>query len=165
MRNLLAMVLVAGCASEQPEQKQRTTTAAAQPEGETTGAGVTPEQNDAIDALFKRKAQELQSCWQDEYEKTHDRKMEGNITVGVRPESWRIVSANEGGLPITVTVVEELGADGFVYGTCDVEGTPSNVIVRVNARDTVHKGDVIYVTTDPKDVHVFDTETGARLSD
>ena len=64
-----------------------------------------------------------------------------------------------------MTVVEELGADGFVYGTCDVEGAPSNVIVRVNARDTVHKGDVIYVTTDPKDVHVFDTESGERLSD
>ncbi|WP_028652848.1 ABC transporter ATP-binding protein [Nocardioides halotolerans] len=93
------------------------------------------------------------------------KKMQGNITVGVRPESWRIVSANEGGLPINVTVVEELGADSFVYGTCDVEGTPSNVIVRVSARDSVHKGDVIYVTTDPKDVHVFDTETGSRLSD
>ncbi|HRD62854.1 MAG TPA: sn-glycerol-3-phosphate ABC transporter ATP-binding protein UgpC [Nocardioides sp.] len=88
-----------------------------------------------------------------------------NITVGVRPESWRIVSANEGGLPITVTVVEELGADGFVYGTCDVEGTPGNVIVRVSGRDQVQKGDTIYVTTDPKDVHVFDTESGDRLSD
>ena len=97
---------------------------------------------------------------------TASKKMEGNITVGVRPESWRIVSANEGGLPITVTVVEELGADGFVYGTCDVEGTPSNVIVRVSqARGSVHKGDVIHVTTDPRHVHVFDTDTGARLSD
>jgi multiple sugar transport system ATP-binding protein len=96
---------------------------------------------------------------------TASKKMQGNITVGVRPESWRIVSANEGGLPINVTVVEELGADSFVYGTCDVEGTPSNVIVRVSARDSVHKGDVIYVTTDPKDVHVFDTDTGERLSD
>ena len=54
-----------------------------------------------------------------------------NITVGVRPEAWRLVSESEGGLPVEVTVVEELGADGFVYGTCDVEGTPSNVIVRV----------------------------------
>src|SRR3954451_10412964 len=37
-------------------------------------------------------------------------KMHGNITVGVRPEAWRLVSAQDGGLPVTVTVVEELGA-------------------------------------------------------
>jgi multiple sugar transport system ATP-binding protein len=88
-----------------------------------------------------------------------------NITVGVRPEAWRLVSENAGGLPVQVTVVEELGADGYVYGNCDVEGTPSNVIVRVSARDAVSKGDMIYVTTDPREVHVFDTETGERLSD
>ncbi len=97
---------------------------------------------------------------------TSQRKMSGNITVGVRPEAWRLVSESEGGLPIDVTVVEELGADGFVYGTCDVEGAPSNVIVRVSsARDSVKKGDTIYVTTQPQSVHVFDTETGERLSD
>ncbi len=96
---------------------------------------------------------------------TASSKMHGNITVGVRPEAWRQVSAEAGGLPVTVTVVEELGADGFVYGTCDVEGTPSNVIVRISGRDTVRRGDVIYVTTDPAHVHVFDTESGARLSD
>jgi multiple sugar transport system ATP-binding protein len=88
-----------------------------------------------------------------------------NITVGVRPEAWRLVSANEGGLPVNVNVVEELGADGFVYGTSDVEGLPSNVIVRVSGRDHVAKGDTIYVTTDPHHVHVFDTDTGERLSD
>jgi multiple sugar transport system ATP-binding protein len=89
-----------------------------------------------------------------------------NITVGVRPEAWRIVSESEGGLPVHVTVVEELGADGFVYGTSDVEGVPGNVIVRVSsARDSVRKGDTIHVTTDPQNVHVFDTDTGERLSD
>jgi multiple sugar transport system ATP-binding protein len=61
-------------------------------------------------------------------------------------------------------VVEDLGADGFVYGNCDVEGTPANVIVRVSGRDRIAKGDRIYVTTDPKNVHVFDTDTGERLS-
>ncbi|WP_370248933.1 ABC transporter ATP-binding protein [Nocardioides sp.] len=92
-------------------------------------------------------------------------RMKGAITVGVRPEAWRVVSAEEGGLPVRVTVVEELGADNFVYGTSDVEGTPSNVIIRLPGRDAVRKGDTVHVTTDPANVHVFDTETGARLSD
>ena len=64
-----------------------------------------------------------------------------------------------------MTVVEELGADGFVYGTCDVEGTPGNVIVRVSARDTVHKGDTIYVTTDPQQRARLRHRTGDRLSE
>jgi multiple sugar transport system ATP-binding protein len=90
-------------------------------------------------------------------------KMHGNITVGVRPEAWRIVGECEG-LPVQVTVVEELGSDAFVYGTSGVEGTPANIIIRVNQRDSVHKGDMIHVTTDPHHVHVFDTDTGERLS-
>ena len=92
-------------------------------------------------------------------------RMRENVTVGVRPEAWRTVSAGEGGLPVKVTVVEELGADAFVYGTSGVEGTPNNIIIRVSARDTVHKGDTVYVTTDPHHVHVFDTDSGERLSD
>jgi multiple sugar transport system ATP-binding protein len=93
-------------------------------------------------------------------------RMNGRVTVGVRPENWRIVSSeSEGGLPVHVTVVEELGADNYVYGTSDVEGTPSNIIVRVSGRNTMHKGETIYVTTDPANVHVFDTESGERLSD
>jgi multiple sugar transport system ATP-binding protein len=96
---------------------------------------------------------------------TSGRTMKGNITVGVRPEAWRLVSAADGGLPIDVTVVEELGADSFVYGTSEVEGTPSSLIVRVSARASVKRGDVIHVTTDPSNVHVFDTDSGERLSD
>jgi multiple sugar transport system ATP-binding protein len=90
--------------------------------------------------------------------------MQGDITVGVRPEAWRMVSKEDGGLPVDVTVVEELGADGFVYGTSDVAGTPHSIIIRISDRDTVHKGETLYVTTDPKNVHVFETESGQRLS-
>jgi multiple sugar transport system ATP-binding protein len=92
-------------------------------------------------------------------------KMQGNVTVGVRPEAWRIVSQEEGGLPVKVTVVEELGADAYVYGTSGVEGTPHDIIVRISGRQSVQKGEVLYVTTDPNQVHVFDTETGERLSE
>ncbi|MBC7276793.1 sn-glycerol-3-phosphate ABC transporter ATP-binding protein UgpC [Nocardioides sp.] len=86
------------------------------------------------------------------------------ITVGVRPEGFRIVGENDGGLPVKVTVVEELGSDSFIYGTSDVEGVPSTLIVRVSSKDNVAKGDTLYVTTDPEDVHVFDTESGLRVS-
>ena len=79
-------------------------------------------------------------------------------------EAAGLVSDGDGGLPVTVTVVEELGADSFVYGTCDVEGTPSNVIVRIAGRTHPQKGETLYVTTDTEHVHVFDTESGERLS-
>jgi multiple sugar transport system ATP-binding protein len=89
-------------------------------------------------------------------------KAKGDITVGVRPENWRLVGEGEG-IPVNVTVVEELGADGYVYGTSGEEGTPDQVIIRIDARRTHRKGETLYVTTDPEHVHVFDTESGARL--
>jgi multiple sugar transport system ATP-binding protein len=92
------------------------------------------------------------------------KRMQGRVTVGVRPENWRIVNPGEG-LPVTVTVVEELGADNFVYGTSGVEGTPANVIIRISGRATMHKGETLHVTTDPHHVHVFDTDSGERLSE
>ena len=90
-------------------------------------------------------------------------RMDGAVVVGVRPENWRLVGAGEG-LPVTVNVIEELGADAFVYGTCEAQGTPHDIIVRAHGRDATSKGDVLHVTTDPAHVHVFDKETGVRLS-
>jgi len=42
---------------------------------------VNAERHDAIERMFARKAGELQSCWTDEYEKTHNRKLEGDVTL------------------------------------------------------------------------------------
>lgn len=47
-------------------------------------------------------------------------------------------------------MVEELGADGFAYGSSQIEGAPNDVVVRLTQRASVNKGDVIYVTTDPR---------------
>ncbi len=92
-------------------------------------------------------------------------KASGDIVVGVRPENWRIVGEGEGGLPVQITVVEELGADAYVYGHSQVEGVPEQVVIRIDARKNYQKGETIYVTTDPHHVHVFDKESGTRLSD
>jgi multiple sugar transport system ATP-binding protein len=97
-------------------------------------------------------------------DETAANQMQGNVTVGVRPEAWRQVEKEDGGLPVKVTVVEELGADAYVYGTSGVEGTPHDIIIRVSGRQKLQKGDMLYVTTDPNNVHVFDTDSGERLS-
>ncbi len=96
----------------------------------------------------------------------------GSITLGIRPESWRVVAGAEGqGYPVTVAVVEELGADAFVYATpagvdageLSGEVLPQ-VVARVEGRQSLRPGQEIRLVADPRAVHVFDSETGARLA-
>jgi multiple sugar transport system ATP-binding protein len=91
----------------------------------------------------------------------------GHITVGIRPENFRVSEAKEG-IPVTVTIVEELGADAYLFGiTDDATGkqidSGTNVVIRVEARRAYNKGETVYVTADPKNVHVFDTDSGERI--
>ncbi|WP_035847738.1 ABC transporter ATP-binding protein [Kitasatospora azatica] len=88
-----------------------------------------------------------------------------NVTVGIRPEHFQIVP--EGGIEgvaVTVNVVEELGADGFVYGTTKVSGEDKDIVVRVHGRQIPQKGETIHVVPTGGETHVFSTTTGARLS-
>jgi outer membrane biosynthesis protein TonB len=135
-RIVLALVLVAGCASDQPAQKQKST---AQPEGETAGGGVTPEQNDAIDALFRRKAPQLMTCWQEAYDKAEDhkaaRKVEGDVTIGLnvapsgKPSNVRVLKSSLGSPDIENCIVKEVAGWGF-----------PEVSVEVPYMRTVHLG-------------------------
>ena len=93
------------------------------------------------------------------------------VTVGVRPEDLTI---NDGGhgLPVTVDVVEELGADAYIYGSTqaqqiDAEGDselPKPFIARVDGRRPPEKGSVINLTPKEGHLHVFNTESGERIS-
>jgi multiple sugar transport system ATP-binding protein len=97
-----------------------------------------------------------------------DRKGHGeDITIGVRPEDF-VVADDGQGIPVKVTLVEELGADAYVYGETDHphgteigSGTP--VVVRVEARRHFQRGGTINVTADPKEIHVFDSTSGDRI--
>ncbi|TAL43384.1 MAG: sn-glycerol-3-phosphate ABC transporter ATP-binding protein UgpC [Salinibacterium sp.] len=85
------------------------------------------------------------------------------VTIGVRPEDV-IVSTNGEGLPVTVDVVEELGADGYLYGHSIVDDKRVDIVVRVDGRSHPLPGDRILITPQPDHIHVFDTESGLRLS-
>ncbi|KTR04756.1 ABC transporter ATP-binding protein [Curtobacterium luteum] len=88
----------------------------------------------------------------------------GNITVGIRPEDV-VVSTSGEGLPVTVDVVEELGADGYLYGHADVNGQRTDIVARVDGRSHPSIGDTIVITPKQGHVHAFDTESGDRLDD
>lgn len=101
------------------------------------------------------------------------------VTVGVRPEHFDLVDgegSGEGegkkltkgeaaGVPVTVNVVEELGADGYVYGTAQVGGEERDLVVRVSGRSVPEKGTTIHVVPRGGESHVFATSSGERLSD
>ena len=101
------------------------------------------------------------------------------VTVGVRPEHFDIVEENGGaanaltkdtedkpaGLAVSVNVVEELGADGYVYGTAEVGGETKDLVVRVEGRRVPEKGSTLHVVPRPGETHVFSTSTGERLTD
>jgi len=100
------------------------------------------------------------------------------VTVGVRPEHFDVVEQGGGsaslskdradapaGLAVSVNVVEETGADGYIYGTVEVDGDRKDLVVRVSSRSVPEKGATVHVVPQPGETHVFSTSTGERLSD
>jgi len=86
-----------------------------------------------------------------------------NLTVGIRPEALQLTGDGSGGIPVQVTLVEELGSDSYLYGATEVRGVRHDVVVRVGARGGHRAGDVVHVSADPAQVHLFDTESGLRI--
>ncbi|MFF3466237.1 ABC transporter ATP-binding protein [Streptomyces sp. NPDC001984] len=101
------------------------------------------------------------------------------VTVGVRPEHFEIVEHDgsaaaslskdaedaPAGLAVLVNVVEELGADAYVYGTVEVGSETKDLVVRVDGRRVPDKGSQLHVVPRAGETHVFSTSTGERLSD
>jgi multiple sugar transport system ATP-binding protein len=87
----------------------------------------------------------------------------GRVTVGFRPEDCSLVSASEGGMPITVDLVEETGADALVYGTVALEGEEERFVVRIDPRRVPRLGEIVYVKPQANAHHAFHAVTGIRL--
>ncbi|GAB3395752.1 sn-glycerol-3-phosphate ABC transporter ATP-binding protein UgpC [Humibacter soli] len=86
------------------------------------------------------------------------------ITLGVRPEDIVISTSAGQGLTVAVDLVEELGADGYLYGHTEVDEKRVDIIARVDGRVHPNAGDTIYVTAKPHRVHLFDVASGERLN-
>jgi multiple sugar transport system ATP-binding protein len=84
------------------------------------------------------------------------------ITLGIRPESFKL-STDDSGLVLHVDLVEELGADAYVYGTAHLGDSDEQVVVRVADRGVPEMGQTIRLTVVPDETHVFNPESGERL--
>jgi multiple sugar transport system ATP-binding protein len=85
------------------------------------------------------------------------------VTVGFRPEHCDLVGEGQGGMPITVDLVEELGSDEFVYGHAILEGSSERFVVRASAGTQLELGAIVNVKPHPDKHHAFHAVTGQRL--
>ncbi len=83
--------------------------------------------------------------------------LSGKAVYGVRPEHMRIA---EGGVPVTVDIVEPTGSEMMVMGR--LGSAPVTCLFR--ERLTVSPGDVLPIAVDPATSHVFEPEKGRRIS-
>ena len=85
-----------------------------------------------------------------------------SITVGIRPEN--LVVTNGEGIEVDVDVVEELGADGYLYGQSHLDGANQDIVCRVDGRVHPHAGDKVTLKPEGGVLHLFDIESGLRLN-
>ncbi len=86
------------------------------------------------------------------------------MTLGARPETFRIVSPRETSLTATVDAVEELGADAYVY--CSLDEEPyrrHDLVVRCNGDEVPQKGRPVAISLDASKTFLFSVTSGERL--
>ena len=86
------------------------------------------------------------------------------VLIGVRPEDLAVSAEVGDGIVLEVDLVEELGADGYLYGHFEQDGTRIDMVARVNGADHPNAGATVSVTAKPEHLHVFSKDTGVRLN-
>ncbi len=82
---------------------------------------------------------------------------DGEVIIGVRPESWRL-SEHEG-MDATVTMVEVIGRDTLM--TVEVEGQKNRCLI--DSDYEVKVSDKVKLAVKPQAIHLFDKTSGHRL--
>jgi multiple sugar transport system ATP-binding protein len=89
------------------------------------------------------------------------------VTVGLRPEAIELTSEGHG-IPAIVNLVEELGAEAYVYAQLAAHVNKSvtavnDVIARVEPRNAPRNGDKIHLRVREESILLFNAETGLRI--
>ena len=84
------------------------------------------------------------------------------VTVGVRPEDLSLATDGSG-LPVTVEVVEELGADAYVFCVADLPGGDVKLVARVDAASRPARGSRVRLRPRSAQALLFHPVTGERL--
>ena len=87
-----------------------------------------------------------------------------SAVLGMRPEDLRVTDS-ETSFPVEVQIVEGLGADAYVYTELAIPGgEPQDIVVRTDGRMHPARGQRLGLEVVEKHLHVFDPETGDRLT-
>jgi len=78
------------------------------------------------------------------------------LEVGIRPEGVHLA---DDGAPAYVRLVEPAGSEAYVH----LELGDEEVVARVAADERPPPGATVRVTVSPRDIHLFDAESGVRL--
>ena len=93
---------------------------------------------------------------------------EDDLTLGIRPETF-VPAQGTDGIAVDIAVVEELGADSYLYGTraglSDEEKLNApQLVARLKSRHPMAANQVVYLQPDTESLHVFSNKTGDRIS-
>jgi multiple sugar transport system ATP-binding protein len=68
------------------------------------------------------------------------------------------------GIPAHVEVVEEIGADAYVFASADLDGVETKLVARCAARLAPDRGERVSLRPKPGEEHLFDPTTGLSLA-
>jgi multiple sugar transport system ATP-binding protein len=83
-----------------------------------------------------------------------------SLVLGVRPESLEVAPE---GIAAKVDVVEDVGADAFVFCSTTLGGRPMKLVARTEVRNAPKQGEHVTLKPRAEEAHVFDPESGERL--
>jgi multiple sugar transport system ATP-binding protein len=82
------------------------------------------------------------------------------LVLGLRPESLELATD---GIGAEVEVVEEVGADAYVFCAAELDGKETKLVARAGARLAPARGERVTLRPVAGDAHLFDPVTGSRL--